>query len=485
MADRLTGKDLIAWGFEPGKWFADAIAVANAARARGADESALRALVAEHAPPPVIPLAEPGDKPFHANIEGETIDERDNISAVEKTMTELMRTPTIEAGAVMPDACPAGGLGVIPVGGVAAARGAIHPGMHSADICCSVAITLLGEADPKAVLDAASEVTHFGGGGRAENARVAPPAEIMTPFDDNPFLTGMAPAALEHFATQGEGNHFLFVGRLRSSGETAIVTHHGSRKPGAMLYKRGLSAAERHTRAVSPETRKPNSWIPFDSREGEDYWAALQAIRAWTKANHYAIHDLAIERGGLRASDRFWNEHNFVFRRGDMLLHGKGATPAWADYADDASGLLLIPLNMAEPVLIARGRDAAHGLGFCPHGAGRNFSRSEHVRRHGARSKGEIVRAETKGLDVRFHSGHPDVSELPSAYKNAETVARQTVDFGLAAIVDHIDPFGCIMAGDWMAPFRDGKKSWREDRKRKQAERRRREERRAEKRGEL
>ena len=36
-----------------------------------------------------------------------------------------------------------------------------------------------------------------------------------------------------HFGTQGDGNHFFFVGRIASTGETALVTHHGSRKPGA------------------------------------------------------------------------------------------------------------------------------------------------------------------------------------------------------------------------------------------------------------
>ena len=89
------------------------------------------------------------------NIQAETPDEEDNIAKVRETMTKLMRTPTIEAGAIMPDACPAGPLGTIPVGGAIAARNAIHPGMHSADICCSVMITDLGQADPKTVLDAA------------------------------------------------------------------------------------------------------------------------------------------------------------------------------------------------------------------------------------------------------------------------------------------------------------------------------------------
>ena len=66
-----------------------------------------------------------------------------------------MRVPTIVAGAVMPDACPSGAApGTIPVGGVVAAKDAIHPGMHSADICCSMAVSVFGDIDPTAVLDA-------------------------------------------------------------------------------------------------------------------------------------------------------------------------------------------------------------------------------------------------------------------------------------------------------------------------------------------
>lgn len=37
-------------------------------------------------------------------------------------MDELMKTPTIVDGAVMPDACPTGGIGQIPVGGVAVTK---------------------------------------------------------------------------------------------------------------------------------------------------------------------------------------------------------------------------------------------------------------------------------------------------------------------------------------------------------------------------
>ena len=100
-----------------------------------------------------------------------------------------------------------------------------------------------------------------------------------------------------------------------------------------------------------------------------------------------------------------------------------------------------------------RGKDAAKGLGFSPHGAGRNYSRSEDARRNVYKTVTERVRKETKGIDVRFWAGRPDAGELPSAYKNAETVVRQIRSFGLAEVVDHVDPIGCIMAGDWKSDF--------------------------------
>ena len=162
----------------------------------------------------------------------------------------------------------------------------------------------------------------------------------------------------------------------------------------------------------------------------------------------------------VKVKDRFWNEHNFVFRKSDGLFyHAKGATPAWQGFAADDSGLTLIPLNMAEPILIARGLDADSGLGFAPHGAGRNFSRTTYMKRHAGKTAAEMVVEQTRGIDARFFCGIPDVSELPAAYKSAATVRRQIADYGLAEIVDTIAPVGCIMAGNWQteAPWRKRK----------------------------
>src|SRR5262249_54280108 len=135
--------------------------------------------------------------------------------------------------------------------------------------------------------------------------------------------------------------------------------------------------------------------------------------------------------------------------------HAKGATPAWADFAADSSGLTLIPLNMAEPILIARGLDAQNGLGFAPHGAGRNFGRKAYLRRLGGMRPEDVLATQTKGVDARFFCGVPDLSELPDAYKSAAMVRQQIDQFGLAEVVDEVLPYGSIMAGDWEKPFRE------------------------------
>jgi RNA-splicing ligase RtcB len=464
----ITGKDLIAWGHRPGPEFGSLLEKANRAISEGTSiDGVQKQLEPFIVPiPDHLPLHPVGNIPYHLNIDVSDDDELDNVEKVKLTMGAVMRTPTIVGGAVMPDACPAGPVGTIPVGGVVAAKNAIHPGMHSADICCSVMMSNFGDADPKKVLDAAHKVTHFGPGGRKQGQRFTVSQKLVDAFRENPFLNGpkMQRMIQEHMGTQGDGNHFLFVGKSRKTGDTCIVTHHGSRGPGAVLYKLGMDVAQKFRKQLSPDTLKQNAWIPADTQEGKDYWEALQLIRKWTKANHTGLHQATLEEANVgQAKDRFWNEHNFVFKRDDLYYHGKGATPAWKGFAHDDTGLTLIPLNMAEPVLVVRGNDKDHALGFSPHGAGRNYSRSEHRRRMGSATAEELLAAETKGLDIRFHAGPIDPSELPSSYKNADAVVSQISKYELAEIEDYIDPYGCIMAGDVPPPWlnRKGRKGRR------------------------
>ncbi len=293
----------------------------------------------------------------------------------------------------------------------------------------------------------------------------------------NPFLSGLRERAKLHMADQGDGNHFAYLGKidvsdamlvtLRIAGHhelaeklgarnfRVLVTHHGSRGLGAHVFKRGQIAAEKHTAKSAHRIPDAAAWLDVRSGDGPAYWEALQYVAMWTKANHRSIHRRFLERIGATSVAEIGNEHNFVWQRGDTFFHGKGATPAWRD-SDGKPLLGLIPLNMAEPILIVLGADKAEFLSFAPHGAGRNISRTALRRRfRTAESREEEIARATAGLDVRWFCGKPDLSETPVAYKNAASVKKQIATFGLAEVIGEISPLGCIMAGDSGRSWRD------------------------------
>lgn len=423
----MTGKDLIQMGYKPAKWFAEALTYANS---QPRSEQELRTYIDTLQPKQYEPFSEP--LPFEIYIEGD----HENVQKSIEAMRHVMTSPTAISGALMPDACPTG-KNQIPVGGVIETKSAIHPAFHSADICCSLFATNFGKTDPKVLLDKAHKATHFG---QARSPYSRPfPFLMIEEMQDNPFFSEKAiRLAQEHLGTQGDGNHFLFVGTSKATGDTWMVTHHGSRGVGAEVYKAGQRVAERFRREIAPKVDQSLAWMPYDTQEGQDYWEALQIIQRWTYMNHVTIHHSIDLGAAFLNHDRIYNPHNFVFKIDDSFFHAKGATPMFED--DYSTHKRLIPLNMAEPILVVE-RNPDNHYGFAPHGAGRNESRTAFKR-----ANPDVQLPE--GLDIRFYTGVPDISELPGAYKNAAEVRAQIEKFNLCTIVDEIEPYGCIMAGE-------------------------------------
>ena len=455
-----TGKHLIQMGYTPAKWFGEVLETANRLGYNELDV-VIMADQKVAATPTYLPLKDETEYHYSVNMKRLSYEDA-NADAVADTMMAVLRTPTVVdeglGGAIMPDACPAGPVGTIPVGGVVKTKNAIHPGMHSADICCSVMVSDLGNADPKAVMDAAYENCHFGPGGRYDFDRKVP-LELMEKLRLNSFTSGVKALnmAESHLGTSGDGNHFIYVGTHEYTGNTMLVTHFGSRGFGAQVYKAGMRVAEKYRRALSPETLKQNAWIPADTKEGKEYWEALKLVREWTKTNHLSLHSVIAGVVGKYVhygETTFWNPHNFVFQEGDTFYHAKGATPLDDKFmADSVDGLRIIPLNMAEPILIVKGEATYGNLGFAPHGAGRNMSRAAYKRSLGDRDLNDVLKEQTEGLDIRFFSGVPDVSELPGAYKCADTIQAEIEEYGLGEVQYKILPYGSIMAGDYKKPW--------------------------------
>ena len=480
MSMEIKGRDLLAEGWSAGPGLGIALKRARALDAAGVARAELWGqLAAEY--PKEVPLQTPRTvaAPLAEAIEADNAEEADNVVAVRQRMTELLHMPVVLRGAVMPDACPTGSApATIPVGGAVAVENAIIPGAHSADVCCSMFASFFSAHHPVGeVMDHLQKVTHFGPGGRPRGGQWKS-AVLDEPVWDNPFLSGLRGRAQDFLGTQGDGNHFAYVGEitfredqrraLAAAGHEdlaqaiereggvfrVLVTHHGSRGLGADLYKRGMKAARAWCERNMAGVPEAALWLPADTDEGRAYWDALQYVGRWTRENHRLIHEATLSRLGQRAAMQIGNEHNFVWKRGDVFYHGKGATPAWRD-EQGRPRLGLIPLNMAREILLVLGTDNDAFLSFCPHGAGRNRSRTATLAPFKnddgvldpARVKAELD-ATTSGLDVRWFSGSADLSEAPIGYKDATKVKAQIARFGLATVVGEIQPRGCIMAGE-------------------------------------
>ena len=471
----LTENDLLAAGYPAGPNLSLMLARLSELEARGIHDPkyALKILRRDFGPPPPKIALRETPLPLAEAIEPQGRDEQENLFAVRRHMRELLKVPVITRGAILPDACPMGGRQAsIPVGGAIAVENAIIPSAHSSDICCSMLATFYEErSGPGAELDALCGVTRFGQGHRHLDLLVPDPVHDEDVWD-NPFLKGLRERAKLHMADQGDGNHFAYLGEceigedmcatLRLAGHLelasalgppgrrlrVLVTHHGSRGLGAHVFKRGQIAALKHTAKTAAGIPDAAAWLHAKEGEGPAYWEALQYVALWTKANHRSIHRRFLERIGGSALAEIGNEHNFVWQRGDVFFHGKGATPAWQDpQGRPLPGL--IPLNMAEPVLLVLGADNPDFLSFAPHGAGRNISRSELRRRHrGPEHRAEEIARATAGLDIRWYCGRPDLGETPIAYKDAASVRAAIQRFQLARVIGEIRPLGCIMAGE-------------------------------------
>ncbi|HVZ64141.1 MAG TPA: RtcB family protein [Opitutaceae bacterium] len=480
----IKARDLIAAGWHEGRRLGAALRRARDLESTGlARADVLTALEAEFPKqlPVILPRPEPAS--LVEAIEAETPEEATNLALARQRMLELLHVPVVKRGVIMPDACPSGaGRATIPVGGGIEVENAIIPGAHSADICCSMFATFFPANHPVGeMMDHLQKTTHFGAGGRPRGAQWTS-AVLEQPVWDNPFLSGLRSRAQDFLGTQGDGNHFAYIGRIqfteaqRTAIEAAgygelsdaivrrdgtfnvLVTHHGSRGLGADLYKRGQVAARKWCDENARDIPDSAVWLPGDSPEGRDYWDALQYVARWTRENHALIHEAVLRRLGQRALVQIGNEHNFVWKRGDSFFHGKGATPAWRD--ENGRPLLgLIPLNMAREILLVLGGNNDRFLSFAPHGAGRNLSRTAMLAPY-KDAEGEIdparvqqVLAETTaGLDIRWFGGAPDLSESPLAYKDATKVKAQIARFGLGTVVGEIQPQGSIMAGEAPEP---------------------------------
>jgi tRNA-splicing ligase RtcB len=492
----ITAKELLEKGYQQGPLIGKILKDANDSNLT------MEQVVAKWTIEPPVTKQELNQKeiPVEIALDAQTHDDVKTLRDVLKQIEIIRRVPVVKQMAIMPDTCPAGSQpGDIVVGGAIAVENAIIPGAHSADVCCSMFASFM-EVDQslstKDMMDHLQAITHFGPGGRDTpiNDYIVKVEPVFT--QDNKFFTGLKDKVISHMGTQGDGNHFAYIGRFKFTDKiltelanygyvfavnnirdanlvdkdlVVLVTHHGSRGVGAEVYKRGREVAIQQTNKKYKGIPASACWIDYDTDEGKEYWRALTMVERWTVKNHSIIHHVFRRATKLKWVFDMYNAHNFVWKNENTFYHGKGATPMFGQdiYTGKDGALGIIPLNMAKEILLVAGKGNPQYLSFAPHGAGRNHSRTAITApfrdERGISSKlvSERLSELTKGLDIRWYTGTPDISESPIGYKDPDQVIASIEKYKLAEVWGKITPLGCIMAGASAEPYWKKKKCTR------------------------
>ncbi len=282
-------------------------------------------------------------------------------------MNQAAALPVAVAGALMPDAHLGYGL---PIGGVLACDNAVIPYAVGVDIACRMKLSVLPmfaeelDIHREEFIDVLERKTYFGIG-------------VQNPTrPDHPILYedwNVSAVTREKFAiaslqlgTSGSGNHFVEFGEV--DGQVAILSHSGSRGPGATVCNHYSKLAK----SIRPEYGEL-AWLDMDSSEGQEYWAAMQLMGKYAAANHDIIHKAIMKSLGVHCAWGVENHHNFAWKEvhngREVIVHRKGATPAEVGVKG------IIPGSMGTPTFIVRGKGHPESLCSSSHGAGRQMSR--------------------------------------------------------------------------------------------------------------
>ncbi|GGK64977.1 RtcB family protein [Haloarcula sebkhae] len=293
--------------------------------------------------------------------------------------------------------------------------------------------------------------------------------------------------------TLGGGNHFVEFGQARESGDYWLVIHSGSRYLGKSVAEYWQSTAtDRRTigeiRDQIPEeyveylkfdpdtveSRDLYAWVTggmgesyirkdrlrreLDGKEIEDAFDALGQVQdaihssddedrntdldwlegreahgylvdmlfaqQYARWNRELMSDAVCDALDIDPIDRFQSIHNYIDFR-DLTIR-KGATPARDGQR------LLVPFNMADGSIIARGKGNDEYHQTAPHGAGRVMSRRQ---AHSEVDMDEFAEAMDGIYSESVIKGVRD--EAPMAYKDADAILSAIQP--TAEVVEYVD----------------------------------------------
>ena len=267
--------------------------------------------------------------------------------------------------------------------------------------------------------------------------------------------------------TLGGGNHFIEID-VAADGTKYLVIHSGSRNLGLQvanhyqqlavdlnLGKEEFYAAreelirtykeqgrrkeiQKELKAMEKAFQLKEPTIPADlcylyGSFMEDYLHDVEICQRFARRSREKMAEIILQRTGMEAKSAFHTIHNYI--NVDERILRKGAIAA------HEGELVLIPINMRDGSVLARGRGNAEWNYSAPHGAGRLMSRSK------ARETldMEAYRATMAGV-YTTSVNERTIDEAPLAYKSLEDiidVIRDSVD-----VIEVLKPIYNFKASD-------------------------------------
>lgn len=248
----------------------------------------------------------------------------------------------------------------------------------------------------------------------------------------------------------GGGNHFIEVGK-NSKGELFLVIHSGSRNIGGQVAKYYQDIAivnltdnskecevliermkkEGKQNEIGEELKKLKKPVInkdlayLTGADFDNYMHDMELMQKFAVLNRRTMANIILEKAELTEAKSFETIHNYIdFKR--MILR-KGAVSA------ENGEILLIPINMCDGSIIAKGKGNEDWNYSAPHGAGRLMGRNE------AHKKLNFDEFKEQMKDVYSTSVLTEtLDEAPNAYKSMNEIIEaigETVE-----IIDIIKP---------------------------------------------
>lgn len=267
--------------------------------------------------------------------------------------------------------------------------------------------------------------------------------------------------------TLGGGNHFIEID-VASDGTKYLVIHSGSRNLGKQVaeYYQSLaidlnvgkedyfmkrealirtykeqgrrSEIQKALKVMEKEWMAKEPTLPADlcylyGNYMEDYLYDVEICQHFARRSRERMAEIILERTGMTALSAFHTIHNYINTR-EMILR-KGAIAAHEEE------LVLIPINMRDGSVLARGKGNPEWNYSAPHGAGRIMSRAK------ARETLDLE-AYKKTMEGIYTTSvnEATIDEAPMAYKSLEDiidVIRESVE-----VIDILKPVYNFKASD-------------------------------------